>query len=223
MIVIGYQGIGKSTLSQRSFKYIDLESSALRKGDVRWHNWYEPYCMIAEWLSRQGYTVFVSSHKEVRDYLNEFCEEPFCAVVPSEDIKDEWIERLRERHKRLPTDKNYRAYMNAVDRFTENVREIKKDVADVREIDSMTYELDKLIEKADTPQTDCETCKHYNPHHEAIACERCLDGKYSRYEPQTECRTCKWALVSWTSHHCDGCEAHSKYEPYTDCGWGKPE
>lgn len=75
---------------------------------------------------------------------------------------------------------------------------------------------------ADTPQTDCETCKHYNPHHEAIACERCLDGKYNRYEPQTECRTCKWALVSWTSHHCDDCEAHNKYEPYTDCGWGKP-
>ena len=154
MIVIGYQGIGKSTLARKSFRYIDLESSALRKGNMRWQNWYEPYCMIAEWLSRQGYTVFVSSHKEVRDYLNEFCEEPFCAVVPSEDIKDEWIERLRERHKRLPTDKNYRAYMNAVDRFTENVREIKKDVADVREITSMSYELDKLIEKADTPQTD---------------------------------------------------------------------
>lgn len=42
-------------------------------------------------------------------------------------------------------------------------------------------------ELADTPQTDCETCKHYNPHHEAIACERCLDGKYDRYEPQTDC------------------------------------
>ena len=151
MIVIGYQGIGKSTLARKSFRYIDLESSALRKGNMRWQNWYEPYCMIAEWLSRQGYTVFVSSHKEVRDYLNEFCEEPFCAVVPSEDLKDEWIERLRERHKRLPTDKNYRAYMNAVDRFTENVREIKKDVADVREITSMSYELDKLIERADTP------------------------------------------------------------------------
>lgn len=157
MIVIGYQGIGKSTLARKSFRYIDLESSALRQGDIRWHNWYEPYCMIAEWLSRQGYTVFVSSHKEVRDYLNEFCEEPFCAVVPSEDIKDEWIERLRERYRRLSTDKNYRAYMNAVDRFTENIREIKKDVADVREITSMTYELDRLIDTADTPQTDKDT------------------------------------------------------------------
>ena len=78
MIVIGYQGIGKSTLAQKQFKYIDLESSALRRDGVRWHNWYEPYCLVAEWLSKQGYIVFVSSHKEVRDYLNEFCEEPFC-------------------------------------------------------------------------------------------------------------------------------------------------
>ena len=43
------------------------------------------------------------------------------------------------------------------------------------------------FEKADEPQTDCESRKHYNPNHEAIACERCLDGKYSRYEPQTDC------------------------------------
>lgn len=154
MIVIGYQGIGKSTLAQKDFRYVDLESSALRQGDVRWHNWYEPYCMIAEWLSRQGYTVFVSSHKEVRDYLNEFCKEPFCAVVPSEILKNEWTDKLRKRYEQFPTGKNYRAYMNAVDRYTENVREIKNDVADVREITSMNYELDRLIDKADTPQTE---------------------------------------------------------------------
>lgn len=44
--------------------------------------------------------------------------------------------------------------MNAVDRFTENIREIKRDIKDVREITSMTYELDRLIDTADTPQTD---------------------------------------------------------------------
>ncbi len=44
----------------------------------------------------------------------------------------------------------------------------------------------KMEQVEDEPQTDCESCKHYNPNHEAIACERCLDGKYSRYEPKTE-------------------------------------
>ena len=165
MIVIGYQGIGKSTLSRKNFRYIDLESSALRKGGVRWENWHEPYCMIAEWLSKQGYTVFVSSHKEVRGYLNECCKEPFCAVVPSESLKDEWIDKLLKRYEQFPTDKNYRAYRNAVNRFTENIREIKNDVEDVREIRSMTYELGKII--ADTPSADvvvvvrCKDCKHF--------------------------------------------------------------
>ena len=45
------------------------------------------------------------------------------------------------------------------------------------------------VRSKDEPQTDCETCKHYNPNHEAIACERCLDGKYSRYEPKDEPQT----------------------------------
>ena len=35
----------------------------------------------------------------------------------------------------------------------------------------------------DVPQI-CETCNHYDPDCETIACERCLDGKYSRYEPK---------------------------------------
>ena len=35
-----------------------------------------------------------------------------------------------------------------------------------------------------TEPNNCKTCRHYKPDHEAIACERCLGGKYSRYEPQ---------------------------------------
>ena len=208
MIVIGYQGIGKSTLAQKDFRYVDLESSALRQGDVRWHNWYEPYCMIAEWLSRQGYTVFVSSHKEVRDYLNEFCEEPFCAVVPSESLKDEWIDKLKKRFEQFPTDKNYRAYMNAVDRYTENVREIKEDVEDVREITSMSYELDRLIDTADTPQTDCETCKYgEDKHRYAHICNECGVG-INNYTPQTE------STGSPIGDYRDGVGAWQ-----TDCSW----
>ena len=66
MIVIGYQGIGKSTLAARNLKYIDLESSNFwfddpeTKQRVRHSNWYEMYFNVAEDLSRQGYVVFVS-------------------------------------------------------------------------------------------------------------------------------------------------------------------
>lgn len=56
-----------------------------------------------------------------------------------------------------------------------------------RKVQEAEHRMANVIAGMNTPQTDCENCKHYNPHHEAIACERCLDGKYSRYEPQTDC------------------------------------
>ena len=219
MIVIGYQGIGKSTLARKSFRYIDLESSALRQGDVRWHNWYEPYCMIAEWLSKQGYTVFVSSHKEVRGYLNEFCKEPFCAVVPSESLKDEWIDKLKKRFEQFPTDKNYRAYMNAADRYTENVREIKEDVEDVREITSMSYELDRLIAIADTPQPEAqekwETPPKYEPPEVNTTCVSVIGALLNEVPEQTDCEACE---LDGKADVCKICRV-SNYEPQTDCPW----
>ena len=40
---------------------------------------------------------------------------------------------------------------------------------------------------ADTPQTDCGTCKHhYGKEHYDIDCERLAFGSECRYEPQTE-------------------------------------
>ena len=69
MIIIGYQGIGKSTLAKNSLKYIDLESGNFWINGERDEQWYKPYCNIANHLSAQGYTVFTSSHKEVREEL----------------------------------------------------------------------------------------------------------------------------------------------------------
>ena len=83
---------------------------------------------------------------------------------------------------------------------------------------------------------DCETCNHYHPDHEAIACERCLDGKYSRYEPKTESQEEYINNLPWTEvgngeqPDCEACELDGKadvckicrasnYEPQTDCAW----
>lgn len=40
------------------------------------------------------------------------------------------------------------------------------------------------IPTADTPQTDCETCKHYGT--VSVSCDRCDKSTHSKYEPQTE-------------------------------------
>ena len=151
MIVIGYQGIGKSTLATKSLRYIDLESSSFwfddpeTKQRVRHGNWYEVYCNVAEDLSRQGYTVFVSSHQPVRERLSR-SDEYVITCVPSLDLKDKWIEKLRLRYENSGIEKDYKAYMNAIDGFTENVTEIMRSGFDVLEIKDMNYDLKKLLE-----------------------------------------------------------------------------
>lgn len=151
MIVIGYQGIGKSTLATKSLRYIDLESSSFwfddpeTKQRVRHGNWYEVYCNVAEDLSRQGYTVFVSSHQPVRERLSR-SDEYVITCVPSLDLKDKWIEKLRSRYENSGLEKDYKAYMNAADSFSENVTETMNSGFDVLEIRDMDYDLKTLLE-----------------------------------------------------------------------------
>lgn len=151
MIVIGYQGIGKSTLASRNLKYIDLESSnfwfddAETKQRVRHSNWYEMYCNVAEDLSGQGYIVFVSSHQPVRERLSK-SEEYVITCVPSLDLKEQWLEKLHIRFKESGLEKDYKAYMNALDRFTENITEIINSGFDALVINDMHYDLRNLIE-----------------------------------------------------------------------------
>ena len=151
MIVIGYQGIGKSTLAARNLKYIDLESSNFwfddpeTKQRVRHSNWYEMYCNVAEDLSKQGYFVFVSSHQPVRERLSK-SEEYVITCVPSLDLKEQWLEKLHIRFKESGLEKDYKAYMNALDRFTENITEIINSGFDALVINDMHYDLRNLIE-----------------------------------------------------------------------------
>lgn len=123
MIVIGYQGIGKSTLAGRDNKFIDLESGNFWVDGKRADDWYKPYCQIAEHLSQQGYIVFTSSHEVVRKQL-EGSSEVIAVVYPSIKLKDEWIAKLEARYRESGLEKDYKALMNAKDRYEENIREL---------------------------------------------------------------------------------------------------
>lgn len=125
MIVIGYQGIGKSTLAGRNNRFIDLESGNFWVDGKRADDWYKPYCQIAEHLSQQGYIVFISSHEVVRKQL-ENSSEVVVVVYPSIELKDEWIDKLEERYAISKLEKDYKALMNAVDRYEENIKELSE-------------------------------------------------------------------------------------------------
>lgn len=145
MIIIGYQGIGKTTLAQRSKDYIDLESSCFFNRGYRPNNWYVFYCNIADHLSKQGYRVFVSSHAEVRNRLRKHSTEEIFSIVPAEELEEQWKEKLYDRWIETRYKKDFKAYLNASDRYLENIREIKKDFL-YAQIDTMDYDLEQVIE-----------------------------------------------------------------------------
>ena len=125
MIVIGYQGIGKSSLAGRNNRFIDLESGNFWVDGKRADDWYKPYCQIAEHLSQQGYIVFTSSHEVVRKQL-ENSSEIIVIVYPSIELKDEWVDKLERRYAESGLEKDYKALMNAKDRYEENIKELSE-------------------------------------------------------------------------------------------------
>lgn len=144
MIVVGYQGIGKSTLANANSKCIDLESGNFWVDGKRADDWYKPYCQIANHLSEQGYTVFVSSHEVVRKEL-EKSKEFVCIVHPAIKLQDEWIAKLENRYMRTQSNKDYKAYMNAKDRYKDNIAELMTSPFVSYEIESIDYDLKDII------------------------------------------------------------------------------
>lgn len=169
MIITGYQGIGKSTLAKKNDKIIDLESGCFWKTDdfhdvenssyclekverSRPKDWYVYYCQMAQHLSRQGYTVFVSCHQEVREYLMRHNEEKFCAIFPSIKIKDDWLKRLNDRYVLTNNDKDLRAYEHAQKNYKDSINrmwyECQYNVEyynDVKIIEDINYDLEELV------------------------------------------------------------------------------
>lgn len=122
MIYVGYQGIGKSSIAGKN-NCIDLESGNFWVDGERIDNWYKIYCNIAEHLSNQGYKVFMSSHKIVREELiNRGIE--FTVICPSLTLKEQWINRLKARFDRTRNTKDFKALKNAEEMYEENIKDL---------------------------------------------------------------------------------------------------
>lgn len=146
MIIIGYQGIGKSTLAKDSLKYIDLESGNFWINGERDEQWYKPYCNIANHLSAQGYTVFTSSHKEVREELKNSSEVVKIAF-PALELKTDWLIRLTNRYNESMLEKDYKALINASLHYEDNIKDLMNEPFDKIIINNIDYNLRELIEE----------------------------------------------------------------------------
>ena len=132
MIIIGYPGIGKSSISCRGTGCIDLESGNFFVDGKRPDDWYKYYVQIAKHLSERGYTVFVSSHKVVRDELKATNTEDVAVCYPSIDIRELWLERLGERYERTGLEKDRRALLNAEQNYSSSISELYDDAVENR-------------------------------------------------------------------------------------------
>lgn len=181
MIVIGYQGIGKSTLASKDIYYIDLESGNFWIDGKRADNWYKLYCKIAEHLSEQGYVVFVSSHEVVRKQLEDSTEH-VVLVYPSIELKDQWINKLEKRYQRSGLEKDYKALMNAKDRYIENIQELElSDIEHKICLAHMDYDLVSKLEEMACILNE----ESYDPCYE---CGGYGDDYYINDEGELECR-----------------------------------
>lgn len=146
MIVIGFQGIGKSSLARTANNVIDLESGCFWNGNYRPDDWYVYYCNVAIDLSSQGNTVFTSSHQVVRDYLASLPKNELIAVCyPSLKLKDEWIEKLRIRYEQTKLPKDEKAWERAALCYEADIKDLMASPFDKIEINTMFYDLHQLI------------------------------------------------------------------------------
>lgn len=124
---------------------IDLESSCFWVNGVRNPKWYVVYVAIAKELSDQGYAVFTSSHEVVREEikLNGITAS---VIFPSVDLKYQWIAKLEQRYHDTGLDKDYKAMMNAKDRYDDNIRELATCGLMPQIIIGMDYDLREIVE-----------------------------------------------------------------------------
>ena len=151
LIVIGYQGIGKSSCAGKE-NCIDLESGNFWIGDSRYKNWFIPYCNIAMDLANQGYTVFTSSHKSVYEYYKSIPLLPkvgkIVIICPQMQLREEWVKRLYNRFSKSQSNKDFKALKNAEDRYEENIQELMRSGLPVYQPSLMDYDLMDYVHKA---------------------------------------------------------------------------
>lgn len=133
MIIVGYPGIGKSTICGANKGIIDLESSFF--GSLPF--WDIVYVSVAIDLATQGYDVLVSSHERVINTLAMYDRKGIEVGVifpdASEEMREKWTQKLRKRYeqsrenKDIPfavVKKNYRALSRAEQYYQSDIQNL---------------------------------------------------------------------------------------------------
>ena len=153
MLIFGYPGIGTTTLmTSEDYKtnfvngVIDLDSMFFSDLDDPF--WYKRYTHLAEYISKQGYLVMISTHEKVVSSLKKSPEKKLI-IVPSPDLKEKWIEKLDKRRQKTNLFKDKKAYLHVKEHFDSDYEMLleasKWPGYDILELDSMNYSLSDIL------------------------------------------------------------------------------
>ena len=123
IIISGFPGVGKSFLGKNNDDFIDLDSSRYA-GEDRWRRYKE---RIEDALGIYKY-IFVSSHQETRDILNELGLK-YYVVYPDKNLKEEYLKRYKER--KSPDefielmDRNFETFIDSIENNSPNGVKVK--------------------------------------------------------------------------------------------------
>ncbi len=109
---------------------------------------------MAEYLSRQGHAVFVSSHAEVRKYVEEYGTEEYAIVFPAESLETDYLNRLNERYRMTGLEKDKKAYEFMKNSYHNSISELSKECSSITdknlfkgaiEINQIEYDLSEIL------------------------------------------------------------------------------
>lgn len=160
MIIMGFPGIGKTTLCQKSEQIghkwhkqlIDLESSVFLHTDKEeiTEEQAKKYVQLALHLSRHGYHVFISTHPIVYETVEKLIAKPYeaLAIYPDLSLKKEWLQRLEDRYMQTRHSKDLRAWSTMVNIYDDAVSKLNSpDYRFMcRVITSMDYNLATILD-----------------------------------------------------------------------------
>ena len=152
MIILGYPGIGKTTLcgyDGNGYRCcIDLETSNFYdENGKRPDEWWKYYGNIAIDFSNHGFTVFTGMQKEVVGYIKEHHKGQTFLVFPSLELKDTWIEKLKLRAiKSGNNPKELRALNRTIEKYETDIENLKTLNLPYYEIRDMGYSLRNIVD-----------------------------------------------------------------------------
>ena len=131
MIYIGDPCRGKTTLAKEKNNFIDLESSYFSPFSSAAPANHLTYCSLAMDLNNQNFNVFVSSHRQITDYLiNSYKHigqtNKLCIIYPAEDLYEDWSRKAFERYLKDKSAKNKRALDRILEHYAEDIDYLKR-------------------------------------------------------------------------------------------------